>query len=156
MKIYVYDNVLENPDSYVKEILSNGFEDVQIGNDVFKSVKQKNGDDITDFLCDKFPGHYVALNFVRQSPQYQKEPNFIHTDEMMGELTVVTYLNKKVFKNDGTTIYNNDLKPICVLKADYNRMVVFESYLNHSRNIYKNFGNKDSSRLIQVTFLKKL
>lgn len=156
MKIYVYDNVLENPDSYVKEILSNGFEDVQIGNDLFKSVKQKNGDDITDFLWDKFPGHYVALNFVRQSPQYQKEPNFIHTDEMMGELTVITYLNKKVFKNDGTTIYNNDLKPICVLNADYNRMVVFESYLNHSRNIYENFGNKDSSRLIQVTFLKKL
>ena len=156
MNIYVYDNVLEDPDSYVKEVLLNGFEDVQIGEDLFKSVKQKGGDDITDFLWDKFPGHYAALNFVRQSPQDQTEPNFIHSDEMMGELTVITYLNKEVCVGDGTTIYNNDLKPICVLKADYNRMVVFESYLNHSRNIYENFGNQDSSRLIQVTFLKKL
>ena len=42
MNIYVYDNVLEDPDSYVKEVLLNGFEDVQIGEDLFTITARSN------------------------------------------------------------------------------------------------------------------
>ena len=155
MIIEIYNNVLKDPDSYVEEILLNGVEDVEMGGDVFKSVKQRGKDEVADFIMDKFPDYTIALNFIRQSPKNQTEPNYIHKDDMMGDLTVITYLNKEVNSDDGTTLYTNDLKPMCVLKADYNRMVVFDSYLNHSRNIYENFGENELSRLIQITFLKE-
>ena len=45
--------------------------------------------------------------------------------------------------------------PICIFRASYNRMIVFDSHLKHGRNIFENFGTGNLSRLIQVTFLRK-
>lgn len=95
------------------------------------------------------------LNFVRRSPINQEEPNFIHTDEMMGDLTAILYLNKEHPEDDGTTLYYKGKKS-CILKARYNRLIVFPSHLYHSRNIFENFGYAENARLIQVCFLKKI
>jgi len=39
-------------------------------------------------------GGSSPYNFIRQSPFRQEEPNFIHTDEMMGDITCILYLNQ--------------------------------------------------------------
>jgi hypothetical protein len=34
-------------------------------------------------------------------------------------------------------------------------MIIFDSELAHSRNIFENFGKDESSRLVQVVFLRE-
>ena len=73
---------------------------------------------------------------------------------MMGDLTAILYLNENSPEEDGTTLYHEGYIS-CVLKARFNRLVVFNSDLYHSRNIYDNYGYAEDARLIQVVFLKK-
>lgn len=74
---------------------------------------------------------------------------------MMGDLTAILYLNDEAPDSDGTTIYDKDDDKICTFFSKFNRLVIFDSYLKHSRNIYENFGDGESARLIQVVFLKE-
>jgi len=75
---------------------------------------------------------------------------------MMGDLTAILYLSKTHPEEDGTTIYDEDGNKSCVFYSRFNRMVVFDSSLPHSRNIIENFGQDEGARLIQVAFLKRL
>jgi len=153
MNIGIYEDVIDDVDCYVDSIIDEGFEDIRVGDDLFKSVKIRGVDKLVMFLLNNYPNYIPDLNFVRRSPLNQDEPNWIHTDEMMGDLTAILYLNEEHPDNDGTTIYYKG-KESCVLKARYNRLVVFDSDLYHSRNIYENFGEGEYSRLVQVMFLK--
>jgi len=149
------DNVIKNPDTYVERILKNDFYDIQIGEQLFKGIQQRPYDDeFARFATQYFPEFVVVYNFVRKSPMGQEEPNFIHSDEMMGDVTLILYLNKQHPKEDGTTIYEEDGSIAMTTYSKYNRVFGFESNMPHSRNIYQNFGQGDSSRLIQVIFLK--
>lgn len=151
MNVSIYNEVIKDVDSYVEEIHQQGFEDVQLGNDLFKSVMSRGVDELVMFLHKHYPMYKADLNFVRRSPLNQEEPNWIHSDEMMGELTAILYLNKEHPETDGTTLYYKGEK-MCILRSRYNRLVVFPSDLYHSRNIYENFGYADKARLIQVCF----
>ena len=135
MNVSLYENVIKDIDSYVCDVINKGFEDIQIGEDLFKNVRQRGEDELVLFLLEKYPNFYSSLNFVRKSPEHQIEPNFIH--------------------KDGTTLYYKGEKS-CILKSKLNRLIVFPSHLEHSRNIFENFGDEDNeSRLIHVCFLKK-
>jgi hypothetical protein len=79
---------------------------------------------------------------------------------MMGDKTVLLYLNKWQPIEDGTTLYKfnkvaDDYLPMCTFYAQYNRLVIFDSSIPHSRNIFENFGEGEYSRLVQVMFLKE-
>ena len=154
MNVGIYNNVIKNVDSYKKDILKKGFEDILLGEDTFKNVQARGRDELVDFLLIKYPNYSPDLNFARRSPIYQDEPNYIHTDEMMGDLTAILYLNEKHPEEDGTTLYYKGKKS-CILKATYKRLVVFPSDLYHSRNIFDNYGSAENARLIQVCFLKE-
>ena len=156
MNVSIYENVIEDIDSYVFDIIENGFEDIQVADDLFKNVRLRGLDELVDFLSDKYTDYYPELNFVRKSPLNQEEPNFIHTDEMMGDLTAILYLNKTYPSRYGTTVYNNDDDDILTYKAKYNSLIVFPSHVKHSRNSLHNFGDDDDARLVQVCFLKKI
>lgn len=155
MKVSIYNDAISDPESHVLEIKEEGFVDVQLGKDLFKNVQAKETDKMSMFLNEKYPLYSVALNFARKSPLNQIEPNYIHTDEMMGDLTAVLYLNKNPDSRDGTTIYLGE-EGKRVIKSKFNKMVVFPSHLEHSRNILENYGEGDDARLIQVVFLKKI
>jgi hypothetical protein len=156
MNVLSFDNVIKEPVEYVKDILSVGFEDVQFDSDVFKGIQARShSDEFSSFLLNIFPKYEVAWNFVRHSPYGQDEPNYIHKDDMMGDITCILYLSKSFPINDGTTIYDDNKSPLCVLYSKFNRMIAFDSELFHSRNIFKNFGEGDKARLIQVVFLKE-
>jgi hypothetical protein len=155
MNLITFDNIIKDPISYVSDIHLYGFEDVADGDNVFKNIQPRDANDEFAVYCrELFNGYKVALNFVRKSPEGQKEPNFIHTDEMMGDLTCILYLNEDSPNTDGTTIYDNDEKPIFTMYSKFNRMIAFSSSLPHSRNIFENFGQGDNARLVQVIFLK--
>jgi hypothetical protein len=156
MNVILSDNVIQSPNEYVFDILDNEFVDIYDGTNVFKNIQPRDHDDeFALFVLDLFSDYKVVWNFIRKSPKGQEEPNFVHTDEMMGDLTAILYLSQEAPDEDGTTIYDHDMKPSFVAYSRFNRMIVFDSALPHSRNIYENFGTGDSSRLIQVVFLKK-
>ena len=155
MNLILMSDVIKNPDKYVEDILSKDFYDIQIGEQLFKGIQPRLRDDeFGRFANQYFPDFIPVYNFVRKSPMGQDEPNFIHTDEMMGDVTLILYLNKEHPKEDGTTLYEEDGSVAMTVYSKYNRVFGFQSEIPHSRNIYQNFGEGDSSRLVQVIFLK--
>lgn len=155
MTIEIIDDVIIDIDDYVSEILNNGFVDITIGEQTFKGIQPRYNDSFQRFIESKFTEYDVALNFVRQSPLNQPEPNYIHSDEMMGDLTVLLYLNKCTPKDDGTILYDNNESIMCSVKSKYNRCFIFPSNILHSRSLFNNFGVDDAARLVQVIFLKQ-
>jgi hypothetical protein len=155
MNLITFDDVLKEPKNYVSDIYLHGFEDVADGHNVFRNIQLRDGnDDFAKFVSKLFPDYEVRFNFIRRSPLNQSEPNFIHTDEMMGDITCILYLNELSPVEDGTTIYDEDKNPLVVVYSKFNRMIAFDSDVFHSRNIFENFGHEQSARLIQVIFLK--
>lgn len=156
MNVLMFDNVIQDPKQYVNDIFNNGFEDIYDGTNVFKNIQARDHDDeLALFVKDLLSDYFIKWNFVRKSPLHQEEPNFIHTDEMMGDVTVVLYLSENHPDSDGTTLYDDNAKPACVVYSKFNRMVMFDSNVPHSRNIFDNFGEENNARLVQVIFLKK-
>lgn len=157
MNAFVYDNVIKDPLAYKKKILSGVFQNAFDGVNLFKNVQPLTPrDEFVDFLMNEFSilDLVVSWNFARKSPYMQDEPNFVHSDEMMGNLTAILYLNESPPEGDGTTLYDEDGKIMIVSQSKFNRAFVFNSDCLHSRNIYHNFGQGDDARLIQVVFLK--
>lgn len=155
MTLLTIDNIIKEPKIYVRDIFDIGFQDITLGEQIFKNIQPRdNNDEFAKVVKFTFPDYKVAYNFVRKSPFNQDEPNFIHTDEMMGDITVILYLNEVSPDEDGTIIYDNDHKPLCRIYSKFNRMVAFLSRMPHSRSIFENFGDGENARLIQVIFLK--
>ena len=154
MMTFSYNNVLTDPDKYVEDILSGVFIDVKTEAGVFKNIQPRGTDQLSDIVTSTFPNFSVSMNFVRMSPLNQEEPNFIHKDDMHGQKTIILYLNKVYPDGYGTTIYTDDDEPMLINRGRYNSLFMFDSNARHSRNIKENFGYGDSSRLVQVMFLK--
>ena len=149
----VIDDFLENPHDHVEDIFKNGFIDYQSESGIFRNIQVRD-DEVKELIHGVLPDYDVAHNFARMSPHGQIEPNNIHNDEVMGEITCILYLSIDHPSDDGTTIYDCENKMIDV-RSKFNRMFIFDSSLYHSRNIFSNFGVGESSRLIQVLFLNK-
>ena len=156
MNLITFDNVLKDPKDYVADIYKYGFQDVADGDNVFRNIQPRDiYDEFAQYVTNVFGGYKVSVNFVRKSPLNQQEPNFVHTDEMMGDITCILYLNEDAPSEDGTTIYDQEEKPLAVVYSRFNRMIAFNSDLLHSRNLFENFGEGENARLIQVIFLKR-
>lgn len=155
MNLITFNNVLKDPFAYIDDIHKNGFQDIADGDNTFKNIQiRDNDDEFAQYVSNLFVSHKIEFNFIRKSPLNQEEPNFVHTDEMMGDITCLLYLNEKAPSNDGTTIYDEDKKSLLTIYSKFNRMVAFNSDAPHSRNILENFGSGEQSRLVQVIFLK--
>ena len=156
MNLITFDNIIKDPNAYVSDIHIHGFQDVADGDNVFRNIQPRDkNDEFALYVRSIFPDYKVAYNFVRKSPLNQKEPNFIHTDEMMGDITCILYLNDEAPDNDGTTVYDADEKPLLTMYSKFNRMITFDSDALHSRNLFENFGEGEAARLVQVIFIKK-
>ena len=155
MNLITFDNIIKDPKAYVSDIHSHGFQDVADGDNTFKNIQPRDSnDEFAKYVTELFFGYKVSFNFIRKAPLNQEEPNFIHTDEMMGDLTCLLYLNEVAPNEDGTTIYDESKSPLLTIYSKFNRMIVFNSDAPHSRNIFENFGEDESARLVQVIFLK--
>ena len=156
MFLLTEDDVLLYPKEYVEEIFKYEFQDIADGDKVFKNIQPRdNNDEFARFVLSLFPSYKINWNFVRMSPLNQQEPNYIHKDDMMGDMTCILYLSEEHPEQDGTTIYDEDNNHLFTMYSKFNRMVAFNSDSPHSRNIFENFGGGKQSRLVQVIFLKK-
>ena len=157
MNLITFDNIIKDPIAYVDNIHKNQFQDISDGVSIFKNIQPRDSNDEFGAFClSIFPNYAINWNFIRKSPLGQDEPNFIHSDEMMGEITCILYLNEVHPKEDGTTIYDKDNNPLFTAHAKFNRMFSFDSIAPHSRNIFENFGSGEKARLVQIIFLKSI
>jgi hypothetical protein len=154
MKLTILDDVIRNPHQYVDDILSGDFVNVEDGDNLFKGIQVRGDDELKEFISKLLPNYTVSYNFVRQSPKGQVEPNFIHSDEMMGDKTILLYLNKTYPKKAGTTMYDVEETASCSVYMKFNRLLIFDSHHKHARNFIDNFGNGKNSRLVQIMFVK--
>lgn len=155
--IDIHDDFLPNIDEYVDTKLQQPFTDYADGASIFRNIQAQDGGAVQQKIEHIYGHAYkVALNFIRKSPIGQEEPNYIHSDEMMGDKTVLLYLNREHPNDAGTTLYTDEEEPSCIIKMKYNRLVVFCSHIKHSRNLEYNFGEEENSRLVQILFLKRL
>lgn len=150
----VVDNFLPKPEEHLTNILNGEFYDIPVGTQLFKGIQPRDNDEFGALLLSLYPGCEITYNFVRISPEGQQEPNFIHSDEMMGDITAILYLTKNYPDEDGTTLYDENHEPILITNAKFNRLFVFDSNIPHSRNIFNNYGSGHDSRIVQVAFLK--
>jgi hypothetical protein len=157
MNLITFDNVIKDPKAYVSDIHTHEFQDVEDGSNTFRNIQSRDRyDEFAKYVTNLFDGYSVKLNFIRKSPLNQLEPNFIHTDEMMGDITCLLYLNDVEPKDNGTTIYDKDNKPLVTMYSKFNRMIAFNADAPYSRNILENFGEGEAARLVQIIFLKQL
>lgn len=155
-QFFIIDNFLDDAELHLQDIFNHEFSDVSTDVGVFKNIQDRHSDIVSDAVLNLLPNYEVAYNFVRKSPLNQEEPTYVHSDEIMGDLTCLLYLSKSHPREDGTTIYDNDeVTKTMEFRSKFNRMIIFDAKLFHSRNILTNFGVNKSARLIQVIFLKK-
>ncbi len=155
-QFFIIDNFLDDAELHLQDIFNHEFSDVPTDVGVFKNIQDRQSDIVSDEVLNLLPNYDVAYNFVRKSPLNQEEPTYVHSDDIMGDLTCLLYLSKSHPREDGTTIYDNDeVTKTMEFRSKFNRMIIFDAKLFHSRNILTNFGVNKSARLIQVIFLKK-
>lgn len=169
-QVTVIDDVLEDAESYVNTVILGDFVDFTDGANTFKNILPRGDDEVKFIVENLLPYYKVQYNFIRKSPEGQQEPNFVHHDGMMGDMTAILYLNKEHPANEGTSLYENEstgslyavdndftgrYKKAIDIRMKFNRMVIFPSNAYHARNVEENFGEGESARLIQVLFLKK-
>lgn len=176
--VRVFDNFIADPESYRREALkleyrSYEFPDVGV---TFHGIAQPVPADVCVKLARMFPAAVPTLSVFRRSPAGQTEPHYIHTDADMGEWTALLYLNPDPPAGDGTAFWR--YKPTGeienetpharsaagmtpapelwerwrLVKAKFNRLVLFPSTYLHSRAIFGNWGAGEDARLTQVTF----
>lgn len=167
----VFDDVLADPHAYRAMALQRPYADVPLGDHVFKGIALCQDPTIPLLIESLVPGAHAQLSFFRQSPAGQIEPNFIHSDESMGNWTGIFYLSPESPPADGTSFWRHKATGAQHgtawineghdtgrwerwhhVEAKFNRLLVFESSLLHSRGLLENFGQDEDARLIQVTF----
>lgn len=170
--IAVHDGIVADPVAYRARALAQSFDSVDVGHAMFHGIAVCEAPDVIDWLAVAYPTLEPTLSFFRQSPAGQDEPNFIHTDVDMGDVTVIVYWNDPPADGDGTSFWRHrDCGAVTgglltgdagknldawecwrTVPAVFNRAVVFDAPLFHSRAIRENYGQGSDARLIQVVF----
>jgi GNAT superfamily N-acetyltransferase len=178
--ITVVDDVLPDVDAYRARALAQDFRDVETGPGVvFHGIADPVDDTLVRWLTARYPSLTPTRSFVRRSPAWQAEPNYIHTDRDMGDWTAIAYLTADPPAGDGTTFWRwratGQLRstavdgeallgewvawrdqaqwaPWHIVPARPNRLILFPAAYFHSRALPDNYGTGDTARVIQVVF----
>lgn len=166
----VHDDVLGDADAYRAFALSQPFRTIVTGDEHWHGIGMHADATLPNLVSALMPGARTTLTFFRQSPEGQAEPNFIHSDEGMGQWTAILYLTLNPAYGDGTSFWRyiptgavrgsaRDLpkEPALwsrwrLVSGLFGRLVIFDSLYFHSRGIEANYGRGDDARLIQVAF----
>jgi len=169
----VVDDVLPDLAAYRAQALRQPFGDLPAGPVVFHGFAPPPNDTVAQAITARWPTLTPTLSLLRQSPLWQVEPTYIHTDADMGDWTALLYLTADPPADDGTTFWREaatgarsydprvpaaawtDLEAWeawTTVAARPNRLVLFPAGYYHSRALVDNYGAGDTARLIQVTF----
>jgi hypothetical protein len=156
MTIKILDDVLPDPMAYRSEARRLPFRDLTLGPDTFRGIAPSHRDDV-DRVAEIQTNASSVLSFFRRSPKGQVEPNYVHSDDMMGRFTAIYYLNPEPADGDGTAFWERDgdeWKMTRLVPPKFNRLLTFPAGLHHLRALFDNYGEGDGARLIQVIFLR--
>ena len=164
--IDTFDDVLVDPQAYRASTLRLPFQSIELSCITFHGIALPYDHSFRKWLESQ--GLTPSLSFVRKSPAGQLEPHFVHSDADMGDWTAILYLNDPPMDGDGTSFWQSPTGAIRGagvppferdawqawqhVTARFNRCVVFDSTLYHSRAMPQNYGDGDTARLIQVAF----
>ncbi len=174
MNIRVIDDFLPDPLNYLGGVSRLQFSSRTVDGMTFHGIaSDPMGLRLAAGIEALFPASSGRLQFFRKSPFGQTEPNDIHADTEMGAWTGILYLNENPATGDGTTFWRHsgtgeiegdDWKAdghdrskwmfSASVPAKFNRLLLFDAKLYHSRAIVENYGEGDDARLIQVIFGK--
>ena len=116
--IHVYDDVLPDPEGYRALALAHTFRTFTIGNVEWHGFAECEPTGFTDWLQDRRPDLTATLSLLRQSPEGQVEPHYIHTDRSMGEWTAILYLTPSPQTGDGTDFWRHRWSGVTESRAD--------------------------------------
>ena len=180
--IHVYDDVLPDPEGYRALALAHSFQTFTIGNVEWHGFAECDPPGLTDWLQDSRPDLTATLSLLRQSPEGQEEPHYIHTDRSMGDWTAILYLTPSPQAGDGTDFWRHRWSGVTESRAEsatemaqeaqawsdqdqwslrqhvasrFNRVVLFPAEYFHSRSLHENYGSGETARLTQILFCKK-
>lgn len=179
--IRVLDAVIDQPDAYRSAALLCDFHDIVAAEGVTFHGMAEIGQSPLSVMLSECYGLRTTWSGFRLSPEGQEEPNYIHTDQDMGEWTGILYLHPEPPPGDGTTFWRNlksgeiqsvadrtdpqatcgewlawrDLalwEPWHTVPSQFNRLLLFPSPYFHSRALHGNWGRGQDARLIQLVF----
>jgi len=176
--VVTYDHAFVDPDAIRAAILTEPMQSVPAGDQVFHGIRMLPADVLLALraaLAVVAPTATIRLPFARSSPAGQIEPNDVHSDHEMGDLTAIVYLNPDPAPGDGTVFWRRKATGQArgvwdadcqidshdrdawdrwrMVDAKYNRLLLFRSDYYHSRSLVLNYGQGDDARLIVVAFL---
>lgn len=155
MTIKILDDVLPDPLEYLSEVRRLTFRDLTLGPAVYRGIAAPPRGDV-ERAAEGQTNAQAVVSFLRKAPKGQTEPNYVHSDEMMGAFTGIYYMNPEPAEGDGTAFWERDgagWKMIRLVPAKFNRLLTFDAGLHHSRALFHSYGEGDGARLIQVIFL---
>lgn len=172
--IAVHEHVLADPLAYRRAADAQAFASFEMGPVTFHGIASPPAPDFDAWFAATYPVYEATLSFLRRSPFGQIEPNYIHTDVDMGDLTALLYLNPQPPDEDGTLFWEHIAtkrrdggvlvgergrsgaawRPWDRVHARFNRCVVFSAALFHSRSLEANWGDTSEARLTQVLFAR--
>lgn len=178
--LQVVDDVLPDPAAYRQAALQSAFGPIETSPGVvFPGLALEPPPTLVHWIQTHYPQLTLTRSFLRHSPAGQLEPNFIHTDRDMGQVTAIYYLTADPPPEDGTTFWRHvptgaiqstattevefldewmawrdraQWVPWHTVPARPNRLVLFPASYFHSRAIEANYGAGETARLIQVVF----
>lgn len=172
--VQVYDGILSDVAAYRAAALASTFQTYHFGPLAFHGIALPPSSEALAWIGRERPDlPPVTLTFLRQSPEGQQEPNYVHTDGDMGSWTGILYLTEHPAEGDGTTFWRDRetgaieasaldapiwpdpdrWEPIYTVEAVPNRLLIFPAALYHSRALRANYGTTpETARLIQVIF----
>jgi hypothetical protein len=174
--IHILDNALPDPASYRAAALAMEFRAYDFEQCTFLGIGSGEcAAGLVDRLRTLFPALVPTLTFFRKSPLGQVEPHFIHTDIDMGQWSAILYLNENPPPGDGTSFWTHrqteEIGSIVphqrseegrtpsdhwelriTIPSRFNRLLIFPSFYFHSRALFENWGESESSRFTQVVF----
>lgn len=154
--VKILDDVLCDPMAYLAEAQRQPFRDLTFGLDTFRGIAASRRDEV-DRAAEVETSASSVLSFFRRSPEGQTEPNYVHSDEMMGRFTGIYYMNPEPANGDGTAFWEREgsgWKMARLVPAKFNRLLTFSAGLFHSRALFNNYGQGDGARLVRVIFLR--
>jgi hypothetical protein len=152
----VLDDVLPDPMAYLAKAKRLPFKSLTFGPNTWRGIAVSHRADV-DEVAESETNAASVLSFFRKSPEGQVEPHFIHSDETMGTFAGIYYMNPEPAEGDGTAFWERDggeWKMVRLVPAKFNRLLIFDAGLHHSRALFNNYGQGDEARLIQAIFLR--
>ena len=105
--IQVHDDVLTDPLAYRAAAVAQPVQSMTFGATTFHGLALAPDPTFLTWFAATYPAYAPTLTFLRTSPAGQIEPNDIHTDVDMGDVTALLYLTLDPPPGDGTTFWQH-------------------------------------------------